>query len=91
VLDHIRLLFGTVAVAGLLSVLGSIASSSRTEQDGRRAGVCLLVIAYTLSELVPSQFVTVTPAVDLAVGVLTVVCLVVGLVLVGQNFSSKPA
>lgn len=75
-----------VLVAGLFAVLGLIRTVlsnviNKDDTDLRRIGVFLVVIAYVLSELVPSRFVTVSGMTDSAIGAVTIAFLVVGLVL----------
>ena len=80
-IDYVVLLLGTVAAAGLLWILASAVINDGDSEDFKRVGGLLIVIAYVVSELTQSRFLTVTPAIDLASGVLTLALLIVGLVL----------
>jgi len=85
-LQYITLLFGVGATVGLLWLLVSRFSSGGSDEDFKRAGVLLIVVGYAVAELVPSQFVTVTPAVDLASGAVALLCLGLGAALVFGDY-----
>jgi hypothetical protein len=85
-IDYVVLLLGAVAAVGLLWILASAVINGGDSEDTKRVGALLIVLAYVVTELIPSRFVTVTPAIDLASGVLTLVFLILGLVLLfGQH------
>ncbi|WP_226004663.1 hypothetical protein [Natrinema salinisoli] len=78
--DYAVLVVGLFAVLGLIrTVLSNVINKDDT--DLRRIGVFLVVIAYVLSKLVPSRFVTVSGTIDSAIGAVTIAFLVVGVVL----------
>lgn len=78
--DYAILIVGIFALLGLIWT-GLRYGTENEDTDTRRVGILFIIIAYVLSELVPSRFVTVSGTVDTALGVLTIALLIVGVVL----------
>jgi hypothetical protein len=89
-IDYVVLLIGIASVAGLLWVLSLAVVNGGDGEDAKRVGALLIVLAYAVSELIPSRFFAVTPATDLASSVLTLASIILGLVLLfGQSILSR--
>ena len=89
-IDYVVLLIGIASAAGLLWVLSSALISGGESEHAKRVGALLIVLAYVVSELIPSRFFAVTPATDLVSSVLTLASIILGLVLLfGQSILSR--
>ncbi|AUG46103.1 hypothetical protein BVU17_00640 [Haloarcula taiwanensis] len=76
-IDSALLVLGVGSLLAIPWVLAQSTEDAESEYKLERIVPLLIVIAYVLSKLVPGRFVTVTPAVDSAIGavVLTLVAL----------------
>lgn len=89
-IDYVVLLIGIASAAGLSWVLSSAVIDGGDSEDVKRVGTLLIVLAYVVSELIPSRFFAVTPATDLASSVLTLASIILGLALLfGQSILSR--
>ncbi|EMA25785.1 hypothetical protein C442_00512 [Haloarcula amylolytica JCM 13557] len=68
VLDSALLVLGVFSLLAIPVVLAQSTENTEAESKLERVAPLLIVIAYVLSKLVPGRFVTVTPAVDSAIG-----------------------
>ena len=84
-IDYTILIIFLIAIVGVFLILGRIQQNEDRADDLKRVGALLIVIAYALSQLVPSRFVAVSSGVEFAVSMLTVGLLIVGIALLFRS------
>ncbi|MFC3960052.1 hypothetical protein [Halovivax cerinus] len=80
-MDYAFLVVGILAAIGVVRILASTVINGGDTEDVKGVGALFIVLAAVGTELVPSRFLTVTPAIDRASDILIPAVLILGLAL----------